>query len=234
NYQPVPDSGIEVPGYYNLPARGIRLEQRLSDNSVQWNVQNSQALQLDTGSGYAQRLLKPLLPIIKTAASADEQVLVNLLSNWDGDHKIDEIAATIFNQIVYQLAFEAVSDEMGDKMGDSFFATLIRTRVIDFALPRLAENPDSPWWDNQKTSVTEDPAATVTVAWRESLKHLRSTLGNNTANWQWGKAHTLTHEHPLGQQNRWIYYSTWVSLLHLAATRRQTTGHIKSVQRLGQ
>jgi penicillin amidase len=167
---------------------------------VQWNVQNSQALQLDTGSGYAQRLLKPLLPIIKTAASADEKELVNLLSNWDGDHKIDEVAATIFNQLVYQLAFEAMNDEMSDEMGDSFFATLIRTRVIDFALPRLAEDPDSPWWDNQKTSVTEDRAATVTVAWRESLKHLRSTLGNNTANWQWGAAHTLTHEHPLGQQ----------------------------------
>jgi penicillin amidase len=200
NYQPVPDSGIEVPGYYNLPARGIRLEQRLSDNSVQWNVQNSQALQLDTGSGYAQRLLKPLLPIIKAAASADEKELVNMLSNWDGDHKIDEIAATIFNQLVYQLAFEAMNDEMSDEMGDSFFATLIRTRVIDFALPRLAEDPDSPWWDNRKTSVIEGRAATVTVAWRESLKHLRSTLGNNTANWQWGAAHTLTHEHPLGQQ----------------------------------
>jgi penicillin amidase len=85
-------------------------------------------------------------------------------------------------------------------MGDSFFSTLIRTRVIDFALPRLAGKPDSPWWDNRDTPVTEDRAATVTVAWQESLKHLRSTLGANTANWQWGAAHTLTHVHPLGQQ----------------------------------
>ncbi|MFQ3192269.1 MAG: penicillin amidase, partial [Paraglaciecola sp.] len=196
NYQPIPDSGVEVPGYYNLPARGIRLDKRLADDNVKWNVQNSQALQLDTGSGYAQRFLKPLLPILQAMASADEQELVTLLTNWDGDHGIDDIAPTIFNQFVYQLAYEAMRDEMGD----SFFSTLIRTRVIDFALPRLAGDPDSPWWDNRETSVTEDRLATVTVAWQESLKHLRSSLGANTANWRWGAAHTLTHGHPLGRQ----------------------------------
>jgi penicillin amidase len=196
NYQPVPDSGIEVPGYYNLPARGIRLEQRLADNSVQWDLQNSQALQLDTGSGYTHRLLKPLLPIIKATASNDEQALVNLLINWDGEHNLNDIAPTIFNQFVYQLSYEAMRDEMGER----FFGTLIRTRVIDFALPRLAEESDSPWWDNRDTAAIEDREKTVNVAWQASIKHLRSTLGANTANWKWGAAHTLTHRHPLGQK----------------------------------
>ena len=195
NYQPLPDSGIKVPGYYNLPARGIRLDQRLANNTVKWNLQNSQALQLDTGSGYAKRLLNPLLPIIQATASDDEQELVNLLSNWNGEHNLDDIAPTIFNQLVYQLSYEAMRDEMGD----DFFGTLIRTRVIDFALPRLANEPDSPWWDNRETAVTEDRTTIVTVAWQESLKHLRNTLGANTADWQWGSAHTLTHKHPLGQ-----------------------------------
>ena len=195
NYQPLPDSGIKVPGYYNLPARGIRLDQRLANNTVKWNLQNSQALQLDTGSGYAKRLLNPLLPIIQATASDDEQELVNLLSKWNGEHNLDDIAPTIFNQLVYQLSYEAMRDEMGD----DFFGTLIRTRVIDFALPRLANEPDSPWWDNRETAVTEDRTTIVTVAWQESLKHLRNTLGANTADWQWGSAHTLTHKHPLGQ-----------------------------------
>ncbi|WP_339723339.1 penicillin acylase family protein [uncultured Paraglaciecola sp.] len=196
NYQPVPDSGIEVPGYYNLPARGIRLNKGLADNSVKWNLENSQALQLDTGSGYAQRLLKPLLPIIQAAASAEEQGLVQLLSNWNGEHNLEDIAPTIFNQLVYQLAFEAMADEMGE----SFFNTLLRTRVIDYALPRLAAEAHSPWWDNRDTATTEDRVETVKVAWRASLEHLSNTLGANTANWKWGTAHTLTHGHPLGQQ----------------------------------
>ena len=173
NYQPVADSGVEVPGYYNLPARGIRLNQRLADNSVKWNLQNSQALQLDTGNDYAQRILKPLLPIIKAAATADEQKLVQLLSDWNGEHNLDDIAPTIFNQLVYQLSNEAMRDEMGD----NFFSSLLRTRVIDFALPRLAANPDSPWWDNRNTAIIEDRAAIVTIAWQASLEHLRNTLG---------------------------------------------------------
>jgi penicillin amidase len=196
NHQPVPASGIEIPGYYNLPDRAKQLDQHLADTSVKWNLQNSQALQLDTGSGYARRLLKPLLPIIKAVASADEQELVQLLSNWNGEHNLDNIAPTIFNQLVYQLSYEAMSDEMGD----GFFSTLISTRVIDFALPRLAAEADSPWWDNRATTITEDRVAIVTIAWQASLAHLRNTLGANTGNWRWGEAHTLTHKHPLNQQ----------------------------------
>jgi penicillin amidase len=196
NYQPLPDSNIEVPGYYNLPARGIQIDQHLTNNKVKWNIQNSQALQLDTGNGYSQRLLKPLLPILQATVSANEQELVQLLTDWNGEHNINDIAPTIFNQFVYQLAYEAMRDEMGE----SFFKTLINTRAIDFALPRLATESDSPWWDNRDTSVTEDRATTVIAAWNASLEHLGNTLGTNTDNWQWGNAHTLIHGHPLGQQ----------------------------------
>lgn len=31
--------------------------------------------------------------------------------------------------------------------------------------------------------------------------HLRTTLGSDPNDWFWGKAHTLTHKHPLGQQS---------------------------------
>ena len=163
---------------------------------MKWNLQNSQALQLDNGSGYPQRLLKPLIPILRASVSDDEKELLQTLIDWDGEHTLDDIAPTIFNQLVYQLLYAAMQDEMGN----DFFATLINTRAIDFALPRLAEDANSPWWDNQHTATTEDRATTVLVAWQASLDHLRNTLGANSENWQWGAVHTLTHGHPLGQQ----------------------------------
>jgi penicillin amidase len=70
--------------------------------------------------------------------------------------------------------------------------------VIDAALPRLAADADSPWWDDRNTPAKETRADIVKLAWHKSIAHLRAVYGNNAFDWQWGKAHTLTHEHPLG------------------------------------
>lgn len=197
NHQPLPASGIEIPGYYNLPDRAQRLQQLLGDQAVQWDLQNSQAVQLDTGSGYAQRVLHPLLPDLQAAAADDqERALVEQLADWDGNHSLDSIPATLFNQLVYELALNAMQDELGD----GFFNTLLATRALDLALPRLAADAHSPWWNQAGTAESESRSETVKRAWQQSLQHLRKTLGSDSSQWQWGKAHTLTHNHPLGRQ----------------------------------
>lgn len=197
NYQPVPASGIEIPGYYNLPDRGQRLNQRLSDASVKWDTRNSQALQLDTGTGYGPRLLQPIIEELRAAASgAQERTLVEQLAAWDGDHPLESVAATLFNQLLYQLAHEAMADELGE----AFFDELLQTRVLDSALPRLTADADSIWWKRRDGTGTESRAEIVADAWRASLEHLREHFGDDPAGWTWGRAHTLTHGHPLGQQ----------------------------------
>ena len=197
NYQPVSPTGMAIPGYYNLADRGQRLDDHLSDNSVKWDLHNSQALQLDPGTGYPQRLLAPLADDLRAAANdAEEQTLVEQLLRWDGQHTLDATAATLFNQLVYQLAREAMADELGE----AFFANLLQTRVLDSALPRLAADANSPWWDKRGSDAVESRADTVKAAWQASLAHLRSTLGDDANQWTWGSVHTLTHSHPLGQQ----------------------------------
>lgn len=197
NYQPVSPTGMEIPGYYNLADRGQRLNQHLSDDSVKWNLNNSQALQLDPGTDYPQRLLAPLAADLRAAASdAEEQALVEQLLSWDGQHTLDATAATLFNQLVYQLAREAMADELGE----AFFTNLLQTRALDSALPRLAADASSPWWNKRNSEAVESRADTVKVAWQNSLAHLRSTLGDDVTKWTWGNAHSLTHNHTLGQR----------------------------------
>jgi penicillin G amidase len=197
NYQTVSPIGIEIPGYYNLPDRGQRLDDRLNDHNVKWDLNNSQALQLETGTSYPQRLLAPIAEDLRAgAASDDEKALVEQLLSWDGQHTLDTTAATLFNQFVYQLARETMADELGEP----FFATLVQTRVIDPALPRLAADTNSPWWDKRGSETIESRADIIKTTWQTSLAHLRSTLGNDPTQWAWGTAHTLTHSHPLGQQ----------------------------------
>ena len=197
NAQPVSPTGIEIPGYYNLADRGQQLNRQLSDPGVKWNLKNSQALQLGTATDYAQRVISPLLPELRNVVSDPAELkLVEQLAQWKGDYPLDSTSATVFNQLLFSLANAAMLDELGD----GFFDILLSTRVIDAALPRLAASPDSPWWDNRNTLTKETRSDTVKVAWQNSIAQLTSVLGDDPAQWHWGRAHTLTHEHPLGKQ----------------------------------
>ena len=190
NAQPVSPTGMEIPGYYNLPDRGQQLNMQLSDNSVKWNVTNSQALQLGTTTAFGPRLLAPLLPVLREVVKDPAQLrLVEQLAVWKGDYPLDSTSATLFNQLLFNLS----DATFHPKLGDALFKTLLGTRVIDAALPRLAASADSPWWDGKR-------ADTVKRAWDNSLSHLKATFGEDPTQWQWGKAHTLTHGHPLGSQ----------------------------------
>jgi penicillin amidase len=197
NFQPVSPTGMEIPGYYNLADRGQQLNRQLSDKAVKWDLENSQKLQLGTTTAYGPRLLAPLLPVLREVVSDPAELkLVEQLAQWQGDYPLDSTSATLFNQLLFNLADAAMRDELGN----DFFETLLSTRVIDAALPRLAATADSAWWDNRNTLGKETRADTVKAAWQASIAHLKATLGADFTQWQWGSAHTLTHGHPLGQQ----------------------------------
>ncbi|WP_028943845.1 penicillin acylase family protein [Pseudomonas vranovensis] len=195
NYQP--PAAMPIPGYYNLADRGQQLDRHLADPQVKWDTQNSRALQLDTTTGYGQRTLAPLLGVLREVAQGDqEKELVEQLASWNGDYPLDSVNATLFNQFLYDLAYAAMHDELGD----AWFQTLLSARAIDAALPRLAADAESPWWGLHGSSEHGSRSEAVKRAWQASLVHLRETLGKDPADWQWGKAHTLTHNHPLGLQ----------------------------------
>lgn len=197
NHQPVPANGMTVPGYYNLRDRAQHLDRLLRQPGVQWRLDNSRALQLDTGSGYAGRVLAPLLAVLREVATApDERALLERLAAWDGRYEPGDIAPTLFSQLQYQVLREAMADELDD----TAFHNLLKTRVVDDALPRLLADPDSPWWDRRGTAPVETRRDIVRDAWRASLAHLRSVLGAQPQDWTWGRAHRLTHGHVLGRQ----------------------------------
>ena len=84
--------------------------------------------------------LRPLLltTLRQVVTDPSERAMVEGLAKWDGDHRIGDIVSTVFNQFLYELAKAAFADELGEAQ----FKNLLRTRVLDFALPRLAAEPD--------------------------------------------------------------------------------------------
>jgi penicillin amidase len=197
NHQPT--WRIPVPGYYNLADRAQRLAQRLAAPDVRWDLKNSQAVQLDAGTGYGPRVLSHVLPVLRdvlAGADASERGLLDQLAAWDGDYLADRVAPTLFNQLLYEIANAAMADELGE----AAFKNLLRTRALDSALPRLVADASSPWWDKRGTPAVETRVDVLKTAWQATLAHLRATVGSDPAAWTWGRAHTLTHNHPLGQQ----------------------------------
>ena len=194
NHQP--HSTTPVAGYYNLADRAQRLHQAFQTQG-KWDTARAQALQLDSGFAYPQRVLQPLADELTAAASNDaEKKAVAALLAWDGDHKLDSVSATLFNQLLYEVLRAAMADELGEEA----FKNLLRTRAVDHALPRLTADATSPWWDKRDTQARESRADIVKEAWRNTVSHLQTELGADMATWTWGRAHTLTHKHPLGQQ----------------------------------
>ena len=197
NHEPKSANGVPVPGYYCVPDRAQRLDERLRDGTVKWDNKASQALQLDTQTSYSQRVLKLLLPLLTNLVTdPSERTLLHNLSAWDGQHSLDSVNATVYHQLLYEIARAAMADEMGEVQ----FKNLLTTRALEFALPRLIADADSPWWDNRNTPTVENRSDTLKVAWRATLTHLQTTFGADSTTWAWGKAHTLTHGHPLAAQ----------------------------------
>ncbi|HPW29291.1 MAG TPA: penicillin acylase family protein [Rhodoferax sp.] len=197
NHQPQPASGVPVPGYYNLADRAQRLDAALRDPDRKWDTQASQNLQLDGGNGYGPRILKDLMPILMGVTTDPyEKAFLEPLTLWDGDYSRDSMAALLFTQLMYELAHAAMADEMGEVQ----FKNLLKTFALDSALPVLAADANSPWWDNIKTKKVENRFETVRVAWVNTIKHLETMYGKDLLKWRWGNAHTLTHVHPLGMQ----------------------------------
>ncbi len=197
NHQPLPTHGVAVPGYYHLPDRVRALDDHLRDASKKADTASSQAMQLDTRTDYGPRVLQPLLPVLREVVTdASERALLDQLAAWKGNYDIDRTEPTVFFQLLYEIARAAMADEMGPVQ----FRNLIGTRALDIALPRLAADAQSPWWDDRSTPAVETRAQTVQKAWRATLDHLQATFGPDRAQWTWGRAHTLTHNHPLGQQ----------------------------------
>ena len=197
NHQSVSPTGVEMPGYYLPPDRVQRLDALLNQPDKKWDTQNSQALQLDVHHSYAPRLIQSLLPALREAAAGSpDAALIEQLAAWKGDYVPDAVEPTLYFQFVYELAHAAMADELGEDR----FKVLLQTYEIDPALEHMATDPQSAWWDNHSTPAVETRTDTVRVAWNATLAHLRAIFGNTSSQWTWGRAHTLTHGHPLSMR----------------------------------
>jgi penicillin amidase len=158
----------------------------------QLQVEDMQAIQLDTRNGIAADLV-PILLKEKIGDSFTQQA-IDLLRTWDYTQPTDSAAAAYFNAVWAELLDLAFADELppGTRPdGGARWAEVIR---------RLLEDPQDPWWDDRRTpNVVETRDEILRQALVQARLELTSELGKDPDTWRWGQLHRLRLvERPLG------------------------------------
>lgn len=173
-------------GDWELPTRYDRIAD-LIKSKPNHDFAFMKTMQADTLSLGATPLLE-LFKASQTKHPLGAQAL-ELSKNFDGDMKVDSIAALIFNAWADQLTRKLFS-----RLG-YVFTENYGVRTYRHALILQLQNPDSPWCDDPKTQAIESCAQAASDAFDKGLDQLSAQLGKDPKNWLWGKVHIAVSEH---------------------------------------
>ena len=158
----------------------------------QLQVEDMQAIQLDTRNGIAAYLVPILLR--EKVDDAFTQEAIELLRTWDYTQPRDSAAAAYFNAVWATMMDLTFDDELpvGTRPdGGARWAEVVR---------QLLQDPQDPWWDDRRTpNVVESRDEILRQALIQARLRLTSQLGKDPSTWQWGQLHRLRLvQQPLG------------------------------------
>ena len=158
----------------------------------QLQVEDMEAIQLDTRNGIAADLVPILLK--EKVNDTFTQEAIDLLRTWDYTQPVDSAAAAYFNAVWGTLLDLTFADEMPSGThpdGGARWAEVVRT---------LLRDPQNPWWDDRRTpNVVESRDEILRQALVQARLNLTSQLGKDPDTWRWGRLHRLSLvEQPLG------------------------------------
>ena len=196
NNQPDSIANMLYPGYYLSEDRAKRIVQLLEPKN-NWNKESMSAMINDVTSAVAPELIKEFAENMDYKSfSESEQKAIDALQLWDASNTVDQIAPTIYNKWIYQYLKNTFEDEMGSTLFTQFLATNLSKIMIAAQIKK----DSSIWWDDISTSnKTETKKEILSKSLVEAVASLEKQLGSDMNAWNWGKVHTLAHEHPLGK-----------------------------------
>jgi penicillin amidase len=194
NNKPFSDPGLNIPGHWAAPWRITRIEEMLNAKD-KFGIGDVEEMLRDTKSSVAKKW-QPILANLKPTGARETQS-VDLLKGWDGNLNSESGPATIYQFTVAR----AMSDTFADELGEQLFlgyATTSRNPVR--ALELLLERPDDPLWDRIDTPEKETRDDILVRSLTTATNDLTGAMGDNMAEWQWGKVHRIAPTHPFGSQ----------------------------------
>ena len=194
NNQPDSVDKVLYPGYYYPKARAGRIVEYLSKDK-KWKPEDMKEINLDVVSIATPEVAKEMATVLASLNKSEFAPMVDLLQNWDGDHKSTDTAPSVYYNLLTQIYYGSMKDEIGAEALHSILATSVPKNSVN----SFIKNDQSPWWDDVRTKdVKETRSLIFEKAAVKTLALLKETCGAKPEDWVWGKIHTLKHKHPLG------------------------------------
>jgi penicillin amidase len=180
----------EVAGYWAAPYRILRITELLKAKE-KLSVDDMKAIQLDTTSVLARKVA----PIMASANITDTRArqAADLLKTWDGNMKVDSVAASIYEVSYHKLLTNTLSDELGTNLFLQYLDGMGGQALQ--SIEGLLDKPDDPLWDRKDTPQVEKRDDILVMSVTEATNELAAALGDNMQDWTWGKLHEIAPRH---------------------------------------
>ena len=196
NNQPDSVDGVLYRGYYYPRDRAGRIVELIKANPSGWTAEYSKKMTADVTSPVQVEMAQTIVALIKESKIGISSEVLNLLSNWDGNHQIDDVEPSIHYTLQAWIQYYMMADELGTNN----LKALSGTSTLKTSFLHLVQNKESVWWNDVTTVEKESRLDIISKSVTSSLKTLERNYNSpNPKDWKWGEIHTLTHNHPLGE-----------------------------------
>ena len=187
-----------ISNWFDLPFRYDRIHEMLSVNK-KLTVNDMAKIQTDFNSKHVAYYLPSLIESLKKQPKLDknEAVAFQQLENWHGEMAAKSSAAVIFEVFFNHFIENVIKDELGEELYKEFLVDKI-----------LVRNTIHTIWSKKKSVLFDDITTKIKVesfddmiikSFSQTIIELEKTQGREIASWRWGKIHTFTLGHPLGE-----------------------------------
>ena len=185
-----------ISSWFLLPYRLDRIREMLAAKE-KLSVEDFRQIQTDQRSKMAEKFTRYFVSHLNLTDGLNEKekALYEKMRNWDFSMAADRAEPLIFEKWYWLTGVNLMKDQLDSALFEGIIGD--KTLFENF-MENVLVHPECGWVDDLSTSsVKETLGNIIGASFRESVRVLSETCGENPDYWKWGDVHTFTITHPL-------------------------------------
>lgn len=182
--------------WFATPNRIDRIREMLEEKE-QFGISDFEKMHSDFKSKKAEKMVPVFLAALQSKTDWNEIQIASIekLINWDFTLLKKSQVASVFEILYRKVCENLVKDDLTPEL---FQAIKGQRMLLENLIINILPEKNSKWIDNINTPEKETFDNIVIQSFKETVDDLSVQLGENIEDWNWGKIHTFTINHPLG------------------------------------